>query len=172
MKLQLDANNQVLLNTKRLLVDDRPTYTTGQYAQGGIVVYTYNDGLNGFVIDLSGNTSGIVTWGCPGINISTSAAILEGGNNTVNILALCYSPAAAYCTGLTSSGYNDWVMPSKDELTEIWNNRALLDSLSVNLWASGNQASNSTAYYLRVSDGALISQSVGLTSRVRAIRYF
>lgn len=169
MKLQLDANNQLLIEDMKLLIE---TYTIGQYAKGGIVVYTYNDGANGFVVDLSGNTSGVKTWGCPGINISTSAFVLEGGNNTANILALCYSPAAAYCTGLTSSGYNDWVMPSKDELTEIWNNRALLDSLSVNLWASGNQLTNSTAYYLNVGNGSFSSISVGLPGRVRAIRYF
>jgi hypothetical protein len=85
---------------------------------GGIIFYIDGTGQHGLIAASSGQ--GSAQWGCEGTLIgTTSTAIGTGQANTTAILNVCSTTgiAAQICNDLVLNGYNDWFLPSKDELS-------------------------------------------------------
>lgn len=78
---------------------------------------------------------------------------------TADSTLLAAHPAAAYCRAYDGAGFDDWYMPSRNELLLPWTNRAVLAELNMGknatqVWSSSQHSSNKTAaWYLRFSDG-------------------
>ncbi len=91
--------------------------------QGGLIVYLNT--TNGKGILAAPNDQGIATWGCVGIyNSSASdASIGSGLANTNAIINNCAGNIAArICYNLILNGYDDWYLPSKNELNLLYTN--------------------------------------------------
>lgn len=87
---------------------------------GGYVFYIDGTGKHGLIC--SPNFIAIVPWGNNGIWVATGTAIGTGYSNTVAIVTAngnSFNYAAKSCYDLVLNGYNDWYLPSKDELTQI-----------------------------------------------------
>ena len=85
----------------------------GQTFGGGIVFSVDNSG-HGLIA--AANDQGSGPWGCESVGIGTTTEY--GAYNTSDILAQCSQPgiAAEICANLSLNGYDDWFLPSINEL--------------------------------------------------------
>ncbi|MBR77844.1 MAG: hypothetical protein CMD36_08060, partial [Flavobacteriales bacterium] len=101
----------------------------GTSYEGGVIGYIFQPGDSGFVY---GEQHGIIInidanlceqWGCNGIFTGVTSSLLGSGSQNTNLIASqnCSSSgsAASTCFGLSLNGYNDWFLPSQDEMQKI-----------------------------------------------------
>jgi hypothetical protein len=92
--------------------------------EGGIIFYMNPSGDGSGLVAASSNQSGAVSWGCHGSPISGADGtdIGTGNQNTLDIEAGCTNTgtAADMCANLSLNGFDDWFLPSKDELNEMY----------------------------------------------------
>lgn len=151
----------------------------GQEALGGIIYYLYKDASgiqHGLVVNKNESTA---VWQASG----TATNATRSWDGAYNTGLMTISAAATYVNGLTDGGYNDWYLPSVDELSFLWHNRyfvnkalngiggATLLSSTAYYWSS-NEYSNASALYFRFIRGLAFYQDKGESSSVRAIRAF
>ncbi|MEI7981917.1 MAG: DUF1566 domain-containing protein [Bacteroidota bacterium] len=152
-----------------------PGFYIGQSYGGGIVFYI--DGTLQHALVAATSDQGAAQWGCYGTAIGgTSLAIGTGQANTTAIVNGCSEAgiAARICDNLVLNGYEDWFLPSREELNQLYLQRNVVGGFTKSLyWSSsesdGNQANaawimnfNWDASYTRTKNDA--------TSRVRAVR--
>lgn len=96
-------------------------YQLGDFAHGGIIFYLDETGDSGLVV--SNESLGEAPWGCQGLNINTSASFGDGLQNTLNITESCdeEDSAANICYNANINGYDDWYLPSNEELSQLAN---------------------------------------------------
>jgi hypothetical protein len=154
----------------------------GTFYGGGILAYLLQPGDPGYVID---QVKGLIAapsdyfepvqWGCEGTSIGgTSTTLGTGAANTARIVARCSANgiAARLCNDLVLNGYNDWVLPSKDELDILYQNRNLIGGLEGIYWSSSEE-SGYFAWFQDFSNGNQTSEYFKISSFfVRAIRAF
>ena len=157
-------------------------YEIGDLAYGGVVAHLLEEGDEGYnpnvqhgLIATIANVSVGAEWGCEGVLIGSDGIIIGTGNqNTEDIVAGCLTAgiAAKLCKDLVQGGYNDWYLPSKDELNQLYINRVAIGGFSTsNYWSSSEDTSNGV-WYQDFSDGSTNDYSKTNLTAVRAIRTF
>jgi hypothetical protein len=128
----------------------------GDFYGGGVVFYIFVDGDTGYI---AGETHGLIAavqdqssgirWynGSYVTTGATGTAIGAGSTNTDAIIAAQGATETSYAAGVarayTGGGFTDWFLPSKDELNQMYTNKA-----TINTTASANGGSNfSTNFY-------------------------
>lgn len=108
----------------------------GDFNHGGIVFWVDpTDNTKGLVCAVTDQSTSIV-WGslnAPEI-IGTSANLGSGVTNTDLIIASKGSGtthAAGVARAYNGGGYTNWSLPSEDELTEIYNNKAIINATAI-----------------------------------------
>lgn len=155
----------------------------GDYYQGGIVAYFLQSGDPGYdanvrhgIIAAPSDQSTAAEWGCRGTTISGAdgTALGTGYQNTLDIVAGCSSAgiAAKICNDLVFNGYSDWYLPSKDELSKLYDNRGAVGGFSDNFYWSSSEDISSTAWRQYFGSGDQHSSYKNFTYYVRAIRSF
>ena len=148
----------------------------GTSCQGGKVAYVDGTGMHGLIAALSDQSTG-ATWGCYGTAISGAdgTAIGTGLQNTIDIMNGCAESgiAARLCRGVSINGYDDWYLPSTDELYEVYRNRDALglSGFSGGIWSSSEYTGNQ-AKYLDFYTGNTYNYDKDLNRYVRAMRSF
>jgi hypothetical protein len=151
------------------------THYIGETYGGGIVFYTDGTGQHGLISSTSDQSSG-AEWGCSGTSIpGTSTAIWTGYSNTTAIINGCSTSgiAARLCRNYTGGGYNDWYLPSLEELHQLYLKRSVvgIPGYSTGFWSSSEYSSDQ-AYGYSWQDYPFTSLKYLTTYRVRAVRSF
>jgi len=112
----------------------------GDFRDGGVVFWVDpNDDTKGMVVSVSDQSSSSAEWGCYSltspttINGADGTAVGTGNQNTIDIEADCSTSGtgADICANLTLGGFSDWFLPSRDELTEMYNNKTAINTTAV-----------------------------------------
>jgi hypothetical protein len=106
-------------------IEIRTEYTLGcQGPSGGIIFFL--DGIGGGLEMAEVDQGSDLSWGCQGLPIdgAQNTGVGDGILNTNAIIATCsdVNAAAKICDDLILNGYDDWHLPSLDELSLIYLN--------------------------------------------------
>lgn len=150
---------ELVFTTRTLQVDD--------VYQGGTIVYILQESDPGYVAGekhglIRSNTLQNQSWGCGAAFMGTTSTDFGmGESNTIEIVNNCSGDTAAkFCYNLVENGYDDWFLPSLNELNKfpssLFDNQQLwtsTEATSINSYTYGesyyiaNPYSN-THYYI------------------------
>lgn len=154
-----------------------PEITIGQHYGGGIVFYVDNTGQHG-LITTTDNQSPSIQWsdGNALITNATGTLIGTGKGNTIAIIN-AQGPgnyAATICDMLEIKEYNDWFLPSKEELNLLYLQKAkgVIGAFANDFYWSSTETSFNGAWSQSFTNGANSSTNKDGAYCVRAIRAF
>jgi hypothetical protein len=162
------ATRQVVVVVQNLAI--------GQSYQGGIIAYIDSTGQHGLIVATADQSEEIQWWnGSYVVTGATGTAIGTGLANTNAIIAAqgSGSYAASIARDYNGGGYTDWYLPSKDELNQLYVNKAAIGGGFANdyYWSSTEYDSNYT-WLQYFSNGAQDVYIKGFPIYVRAVRAF
>jgi hypothetical protein len=155
------------------------THNIGDIGPGGGVVFyrsavTFGDDWH-YLEAAPENISGTKAWGSSG-HTSTGAigtAIGTGKANTDAILvADINAPAAKACADYNTVGKDDWFLPSKDELKEMYKQKSKITGITSNLYWSSSEVRDDIAWGQGFLFGLRDGEYKIVEARVRAVRAF
>lgn len=153
-----------------------PVYEVGQREPaGGIVFISFSSGTEGY--EVAPVDQGSAVWGCAGTPISGADGTdsYSGSTNTADILADCATAdiAARLADNYSLNGFDDWFLPSKDLLNELYLLRDKAGAGPFIYWSS-SEVDDNTAWAQSFIKGSQLdtpSNKFGAL-RVLAVRYF
>jgi uncharacterized protein (TIGR02145 family) len=154
----------------------------GQDYQGGKVAFIFQPGDAGYVagethglIAAAQDLSGTYQWGCYGNSIAGTDAIAfgAGAQNTIYIVSAGCGGAAGACSNLVLNGYDDWFLPSRDEIALLYNNRIVIGGFQYGLYWCSSEINSNTAWRTNFGPGTLFDYGPkNYSCYVRAVRAF
>lgn len=157
--------------------DDHSCYYfwVGQEYGGGKVFYVDQTGKHGLIalpFDLP-----LTAWGCTGTEISGADAtsVGTGMQNTLDIVSSCSSTnAASVCNDLDTLGYDDWYLPSFEELKGLEQTLGKMSeaNLGSGYYWSSSEIDASNAWIVMFANGAVLSVNKAAAYSVRPVRSF
>jgi len=144
----------------------------GDSGGGGVIAFCDGDT---FYIAQSSDISGGTSWGCYGTEIGCgNTAVGTGEVMTQCIVDNCAASgiAARLCHNSTENGYEDWFLPSKDELDMVYGNKSAIGGFSDVAYWSSSETSLIFAWGQNFDDGYQFNYNKNLSRRVRCLRSF
>ena len=151
----------------------------GEHFGGGIIYYLDGSGKHGLIaatLDFEEPSP----WSLKNrLNKAKDTTLGAGATNTINIYnaqgypqSEAYTYAALQCLELTLNGYQDWYMPSLNELNEMYKNRLVIGGFAPFLYWSSSEVNATTAWTKRFSTGSPELQPKTSKYAVRPSRRF
>jgi hypothetical protein len=172
--------------------DYNPQVAIGDEYQGGIIFHIFEQGDLDYV---EGETHGLIAatvdannglvWGCYGTEIAGAEGVEigTGNQNTLDIFSspcLTENDAAAYCYNLILSEYEDWFLPSINELNKMYLNIGGGNSLGLGnignfdntIYLSSSEVNSNSSYMFDFQSGLQDYVLKNGSVKVRAVRTF
>ncbi|OBX22181.1 MULTISPECIES: Lcl C-terminal domain-containing protein [Bizionia] len=180
------VDNLIATLEARITTLETQPATVGDFRDGGVVFWVDpTDNRHGLVCAIQDQGGGIKWYNEAYIATgATGTAIGTGTTNTATIISAQGAVETNYAAGLakayTGGGFNDWFLPSKDELNEMYlNNAAVNATATANAgaifygyyWSSTEGDSNS-AWEQNFGSGNQGTNNKGFATSVRAVRAF
>ena len=170
----IDITNNVISSTSSSL-----NLAIGDTYGGGIVFYIDASGEHGLICQLADLSTG-EEWGTGFTSNSLATGYYSGAMNTKKIIynaALMSQtcPAATICDNLVEGGFDDWYLPSRDELDLMYVNLYLqgIGGFSLDYyWSSTRDYTSTYAWSVRFQFGTLQLENASWSHSVRAVRAF
>jgi hypothetical protein len=108
---------------------------------------------------------------------TTVAGIGTGAAKTALILSVdANAPAAKACANYRNGGKDDWYLPCKEELNEMYRNKKVIGGFSNDWYWSSTEWDHDDSWHQRFSDGLQVNESSKtykhIVRSVRPIRQF
>lgn len=169
----IDITNNVISTTSACGLSIGDTYA------GGIIFFLDGSGCHGLVAKAT-DEPGIYQWSPSYFETWAFASGIYGGaQNTKKSIARAVAigstcPAASVCDNLTSGGYTDWYLPSKDELDMMYVNLHMqgLGGFANNSYWSSTEGDNFNAWRQNFFDGFQGNLNKNGSLYVRSVRAF
>ena len=146
----------------------------GDPHEGGKIAYCNNDGSSGLISTGTDQSQG-VPWGCHGVGVSeTKDAYGSGKDNTEAILKDCGDRpiAASVCLSLSRENFDDWFLPSKEELNYLYSGRHRIGGFGTTYYWSSSENRFASAWRQNFNLGTQNTSLKSGSYRVRCVRYF
>jgi hypothetical protein len=159
----------------KLITEAAPLYAIGDTGPaGGIVFYITDGGTKGY--EAAPVDQGAPEWGCDGVAIpgADRTDIDAGSANTADILAGCATPgiAARFADTYSLNGFNDWFLPSKDQLNELYMKKDVVGGFASNDYWSSTEYNDDSAWSQFFGNANQNNNNKGIAYGVRAVRAF
>jgi hypothetical protein len=146
----------------------------GRPFRGGIIFYIEPSGEHG-LIAAKEDQSTAIKWGDGKAQTGATATnIGSGKTNTDKIVNWeGVGTAAQICSSRDKDGYNDWFLPSKDELNKLFNSGPMVGGFSKSDYWCSSEYSTGNAIVQNFGNGNVIKDRNKRTAcHVRAVRRF
>ncbi|MDR0495258.1 MAG: choice-of-anchor D domain-containing protein [Treponema sp.] len=157
--IQIETNSREPVFSFQIKGTGAKTYQIGDTGPaGGIVFYDAGSAINSWrYLEAAPSDSGDTYWGPSDVFYGTKTEIGSGKQNTQLILTvlkergddhLYVESAVRLCADKNTGGFNDWFLPSKDELNEMYKMRTVLGmSGYVDYWSSSQNGIINWGWY-------------------------
>lgn len=156
-----------------LTAETNGVHYVGQSYGGGIVFYTEPSGEHGLIAAQA--DQGNAQWGCYGETLGAMySEIGTGKSNTDQIVYYCPDPgiAARVCKDLVLNGYDDWFLPSRDELNEMYLHKDVIGGFTDNSYWSSTEYNRLNGYQQSFYTGGQGWSSKRSLFYIRPVRSF
>lgn len=148
----------------------------GERFGGGVVFFVDNTGKHGLVAATSDQSSG-AKWGYFENQLGANIKSVGGGKLNTEKIALASKDnqiAGMLCSELILNGYDDWYLPSLDELNLMYINlkESKIGKLTNNLYWSSSETDFNNAWLQDFTTGVQKEHHVKKIANVRAVRAF
>jgi len=176
----ITVNNNLQIMAKEFLSSETVSYIGGVGPAGGIVFFDKGNNSDGwrFMEAAPASSEFDAQWGAWGHDVSgIQLTVGSGRRNTELIVARLVQlgetgRAAQLCVALNINGFNDWFLPSRDELNQMYLNRAIIRDFSDSWYWSSSQWSALDVWGQSFGNGDQGISSKGGTNRVLVVRAF
>jgi hypothetical protein len=158
--------------------NNTPTCYIGQSYGGGVIFYIDETGQHGLIASTNDQSNNCV-WSPTIPNLLLPNNIGYGKSNTISIVNVFGNSyyAASYCTSYNGFGFNDWYLPSLNELDLMYKNNYSIGYFNTTkpsyYWSSTTSTSGKYAFVEDFSSGVQYSHDpLRNNASVRAIRSF